>query len=577
MKRLLRGLLLAWTAFWLLLFVVAVAAVALRRPVKDSSILRVRFDGPIAEGASASLRGLLGEGEMPTLRALCEAIRFAATDKRIKGLVLEVDSPEVGIATVQEVEEAMAAFRASGKWNVAFLETAGELGSGDAAYALAVTADDVVLSPAGDANLTGMRVTVPFLKGAFDKLNIQPYFDKRYDYKTAANAFTQSGFTPAHKESLVSLVDDLQSSLVSHLATRRKQKPEDVWRWIKGGVHPADEAEKLGMVDRLAYWDTVADEANALSGRDTETFIDIETYAPNVSLHEQGPAVALIYATGEIHRGESAAGLGSERSTGSDTLVAAFREARAEAVRGIVLRVDSPGGSAVASDVIRREVEACHAAKIPVVVSMGSYAASGGYFVALDADRIVAEPGTITGSIGVFAGTFATRAFFEKFLGVTFGVYETAPEAAHFGGIDALDARTKKQLGESLDRIYKDFVTKVAAGRKKSYAEIHAVAQGRVWSGRAALERGLVDELGGLELALTRVRELAGLKATEPVSVHELPAPKTRFEMLAQALESRAALALPSRLASALAAVRAAARPLGEQTLALPFRVELGD
>lgn len=571
MKKVLKWIAIGWTLLWVAVVGFAVAAALLYEPVADDSVLRLRFHGPLSEQELPRLAVLLGEEEMPTLRAVTESIRAAAGDERILGLVLDIEDAELSLAEIEEIEAAMAVFRQSGKWNAAYLETAGELSPGDGELALAATASEVVLSPAGEVNLAGLRLVVPFVAGTLAKLEIRPYVGKRYEYKTAPDMFTHTGFTPAHRESLQSLADDLHELLVEHLAARRQVEASAVGRWIETGPHPASAALEQRMVDRLGYWDAVVAAAEAAAGR-KDCFVSLGTYAGERELHDEGPRVALIVGSGPIHRGKTDPSFDDGANMGADTVVAAFRKARAAGVRGILFRVDSPGGSYVASDLIRREVELSRQQKIPVVVSMGSVAASGGYFVGLGADRIIAAPGTLTGSIGVYGATFATRRFFERFLGVTFGIVETAPEGVALDFLDPPDARERAAFERTLDRIYADFVAKTAESRGKDPDAVHEVAQGRVWSGRAAEERGLIDELGGMEEALARLKDLAGIAEDSDVTLLELPEAEGPWALLGRLLSVRTRV--PAELERTFALVRHLARDPDESLLALPWLLE---
>lgn len=575
LKKILTWIAVSFTALWVLLFVGLLLAGLLHEPVKKNSVLRVTLTGSFTEREAPRFSSLLGGTDSVSLRALTESIRSAATDPRIKGLVLEVQQPELSAAGINELEEAMAAFRQSGKWNTAYLESAGELSPGDAEFAAALTASRVILSPAGEVNLAGVRIIVPFFKNALDKLEVEPFVAKRWDYKTAPNSFTNTGFTAAHKEELKGLADDIAGILVDHIAARRQVDAAVVRGWMASGPQTAEVALQQKMVDELAYFDRVRDAARTASGRD-DSFVSLSTYAPARRLHQSGPRVALIVGEGTIHRGKSSSPLAGEADMGSDTIVRAFRDARDQKVAGILFRVDSPGGSYVASDVIRREVELTRQKKIPIVVSMGHYAASGGYFVSLGADRVVADPGTITGSIGVFAVSLATRRFWNM-LGVTFDEYQSAPEAVSLDFLDPPKGRERAALEGDVDRIYKDFVGKVAKSRGKTYDEIHAVAQGRVWSGRSALARGLVDELGGAEVALARLKELAGIPKGEDVTLVELPEPEGPLAMVQEFLSARARaeVRLPGELGRAAAALSRVLASPGDHLLSLPPGLEV--
>ncbi len=502
--------------------------------IPSRAVLHVRLDGPLVEHAEIKLAHLFGEPKPTTLRSVTESLRRAAADKRIVGVLIDIGSPELGVAQLQELEDAMAQFRASGKWTASFMETAGDNGRGTGAYAAAILADKVVLAPPGDVNLIGIRAEAMFFAGTFEKLDIKVHFEQRYEYKNAANQFTEKAFTPAHRESLKSLVDDLQADIVRHIAARRKVDVAQALAWVSGGPYLGPVALEKKLVDSLAYWDEVQSEVDTLTGG-RDHLVALQDYWDDGHLHDSGPEIGLVEVSGAILRGESPSGVGRD-DVGSETISRGLREAREAKVKGVLLRIDSPGGSYIASDLARREVEVTRNAGIPVVVSMGSVAASGGYFIAMDGDYIVAEPSTITGSIGVYSGGFEIREALNKWLGITLDSYQTTPNADVFSQTTPFDAHRVAVMKAGADRVYQDFVTKVAARRKKEFAQIDAVAHGRVWSGKAALERGLVDELGGFELALTRLRERAGLADAAQIKVTEYPEDKGTWEVIRQML-----------------------------------------
>ncbi|MEE8409498.1 MAG: S49 family peptidase, partial [Myxococcota bacterium] len=343
--------------------------------------------------------------------------------------------------------------------------------------------------------------------------------------------FTHTAMSKEHREALTSLVDDLQQTLLEHISARRQVTLDVTRDWVATGPHLGGAAMTAGLVDRLAYWDEVLAEAEKVAGRD-DPLLELDAYSKSGELHDEGPTVALIYGDGQVIRGESSGG--GSPTMGSDSVTEAFRDARKEEVEGVLFRVDSPGGSYVASDVIRREVEVTRDAGIPVVVSMGNVAASGGYFVAMDADRIVAQTGTITGSIGVFVGSVSLRRFWEHWLGITFDDYQSAPHAAFFSSLDPPSDETKARIGTFLDRVYDDFVTKAAAGRGMPREELETLARGRVWSGRAAKANGLIDEVGGMEKSLDLLKEVMGVDADQDVTLEIFPKPKTTFELIGE-------------------------------------------
>ncbi|MBN1960595.1 MAG: S49 family peptidase [Deltaproteobacteria bacterium] len=558
MKKIFVRLAIGFTTFWLVVFVIVIIALLMHETVKSDSILKITLAGPLTEQKTPRLAALFDEQHSFSIREIIESIKSAANDSRIKGLVLEVQQSTGSVASLNEIEEAMAYFRESGKWNAAFIETAGELSSGDAILALAATANEIYLAPSGQINLTGLRLVVPFFKGTLKKLEIEPYVAKRYQYKNAPDTFTENSFSIAHKESIKTLTDDLESTVAEHLAKRRKVTTEVIAKWQEASPINSKEAHEKGLVDHLAYWNTVATIAQKKAGRD-DCFVSLSNYINAHTLHKNGRKIALIVGSGEIHRGNSSSLLNGGPDIGCATMVKAFSNARQQNVAGILFRINSPGGSYVASDIIRHEIELCHAQKIPVVVSMGTYAASGGYLATLGADHVVATPGTITGSIGVYAMSFATRRFWQNLLGVTFDVYATNPNAVDLWFLDPPNKRERMALDRDLDRIYQDFIVKTATARKKSSDEIDAIAKGKIWSGKSAVANGLVDELGGIEVALNRLKSLAKIKDTDDVNIIELPIDDGPFAMLQQ-LTSKASYFSNIRSSKLRQAINTAAR-----------------
>ncbi len=492
--------------------------------IEDDSVLRVTLDGPLRETPAVDLGILFGEEPRSTLRAVILSLERAATDERIKGVVLEIGNPQVGLAQLEELESAMDRYRKSGKWSLAFLETAGELSRGDGAYALATLADKVTLAPAGDLNLIGLRSEPLFFKGTIDLLGVELHMEKRGKYKSAANQYTDREMDEPMREALAEVIEDLQSQLIELVARRREVPVETVREWINGGPHSAQDALAKGMVDRLGYADEVVAEYEERAGRE-DSLVAVGTYWLEGRPMDDGRLVAVVYGEGGVTRGDPTPGpFDDEPVMASDPLIRAFRTLRDDGAEAVVFRVDSPGGSYLASDLIRREVQLTREAGIPVVVSMGNVAASGGYFVAMDADLIMASPSTITGSIGVFTGLLNVSGLFAK-AGVSHDSYQTAPNADLFSQLAPLDERRRGFIARQADRIYADFTSKVADKRGLPLPKVQAVAQGRVWSGRDALEHGLVDELGGLRDAIEKARVLAEIGSDEPIELRPYPRP----------------------------------------------------
>ncbi|MEZ4271288.1 MAG: S49 family peptidase [Myxococcota bacterium] len=514
----------------LLFWIVAIASLFIKPSVEDNSIVTITLDGDIPEQPVADLANFF-EGRSPqSFVDITEGIRAAATDPKINGLVLNVRSPHLGVAQIQEFEEALAVFRSSGKWNAAFLETAGEFSAGDGALALAVCADEVILAPSGDVTLAGFRSEVPFVKGTLEMLDIEAHVEKRQDYKSAANMFTEDRFTPEHLLALKGVVDDLQATLSAHIAKRRNVDITQVRQWIRLSPLSAEQALDAKIVDKTAYWDAVLTKAEQLNHRD-DSLLDIGVYNDRRKHPTAKTKIALITGAGEIVRGSSEASFNAT-TMGSNTITEAFRNARQAKVAGVLFRIDSPGGSYIASDLIRREVQLTREAGIPVVASMGNVAASGGYYVAMNADRIIAQPGSITGSIGILAIHFSLRKALKRWLGVTFDVYATHPNAFVLSALDPMDETQKERFAKMVDRIYLDFTSKAAKDRDMPLEELDAAAQGRVWSGTAAHDNKLIDELGGFQLALKHLREIAKLAPQEQIELVPFPEEKQGLDML---------------------------------------------
>ncbi|MEM6531223.1 MAG: signal peptide peptidase SppA [Myxococcota bacterium] len=541
--------------------------------VEADSTLLVTLDGPLPEAPVVDLGVLLGDEPTQTLRSVVQSLERAAADERIRGVVLDVGSAQIGFAQLEELAGAMARFRESGKFSIGFMETAGEVTRGDGALALASLADEVVVTPPGNVNLIGLRTEPMFYAGTFEKLGVDVHFEKRGAYKSAANQFTATEMDPPMRESLDDVVGDLQNELLALLAERRGVSKETVAEWIKMGPYLAPEAVQLGIVDRLAYWDEVSSEVEQRVGRD-DSLVSVARYWLEGRPHVQGTSIALLFGEGVVTRGDAGGGFGDDAVMASDRIIRALREIRDTDAEALIFRVDSPGGSYIASDLIRREVELTRAAGIPVIISMGNLAASGGYFVAMDADHIMASAGTLTGSIGVYNGMFNIGGALRQ-VGVTTDSLQTAPNADAFSTLAPIDARRRAIVAKFADRVYVDFTTKVAEKRNLPLSAVQQVAQGRVWSGRDALTHNLVDSIGGLQEAINQARTLAELSPDAPIRLDVWPQTEDPAEVLRSALRgtvrstealerARAPLEAASRLWRSLGAVR------GDTPLLLP-------
>jgi protease-4 len=485
------------------------------------------------------------------LADLLDGLRRARSDQRVKALVAKVGGRPIGLATVQEIRRAVEEFRDAGKLTVAWAETFGEFSAGNVPYYLATAFDTIYLQPSGDLGLTGITMARYFLRGTLDQLGVDFQVAKRYEYKSAAEQLTERSFTGPAREATERLAASVVTQLTDAIAERRRMDPGKVRELIDRGPFLAAQAHEAGLVDELGYRDEVYARVRRQAGQDA-VLQHVGRYQRSRALAERArklpnPSqrhVALVYATGPIRRGRSGRGPLSGGAMGSDTISAALRAAAADPhARAIVLRVNSPGGSYVASDTIWREVVRARNAGKPVVVSMGDVAASGGYFIAMAADAIVAQPGTVTGSIGVLSGKPVLSDLLSR-AGVT---TDSVAEGAHSEMFTTTRPFSEDEwalVNGWLDHIYADFTGKVADGRRMSADRVHELARGRVWTGADALAGGLVDELGGLDRAAAIARRRAGLPASAPLRIYPRVAPLDRLR--APGSSDAPAAALPS-------------------------------
>jgi protease-4 len=449
----------------------------------------------------------------PTLRALHEA----ASDRRVVGLIAKVGGA-LPWPVMQELRLGVRDFAAGGKPTLAWAESFGE-GTGDmAAYVLATGFDEIWLQPGGALGLLGVGVETTFVRGALDRLGIEPQLEQRYEFKNAADRIMRTEFTEAHRTALDRVAESIFTAAVAAIADGRGIAHVRVRELADTGPRTAPEAREVGLVDRLGYRDEAYAAMRSRLGADAELLF-ADRWRPR--RHPHLPAgrkahVALVEARGAIVSGRTRRGpMG--RLVGSDSLGAALRAAtRDDRVRAVVLHVDSPGGSAVASETIWREVCRVREAGKSVVVSMGQVAASGGYYIACPADVIVALPATLTGSIGVFGGKIVVRDLLDR-VGLSTGTVSYGARSLMFSTRRGFSDDERERLAAGIDAIYDDFVAKVAQGRGRPISDIEGVARGRVWTGSDALGIGLVDELGGLRDAVRIARAHAGLPDNAPV------------------------------------------------------------
>jgi len=471
-------------------------------------------------------------------RDFVESLHAAAEDEHVVGLVARVTPSGLGLAQLDEVRDAILAFRAAGKPAVGYADTFGEVLPANGSYYLASAFDEIYIQPSGDVGLTGLATQSPFLRGTFDKIGVTPEWSTRYEYKTAGHMFTETAYTEPEREALEQLVGSIWDHMVAAIASERGIDEARLHELIDSGPILGPQALEEGLVDGLFYRDQVYDRVRELAdGEDGDEaqLLYLDKYAGRAEKpYAKGDhTLALVYAVGAVQRGSSSYDpFSGSFVMGSDSVAKALRQAiDDDDVEAIVLRVDSPGGSYVASDTIWREVERAQEAGKPVVVSMANLAASGGYFVSMGADKIVAEPGTITGSIGVLAGKFDAGEMWNR-LGITFDKVQFGDNAEMWSGVEPFDEAEWEQLNSWLDRVYDDFTTKAAEGRGMDVEALRAIAKGRVWSGVDAHELGLVDELGGLDAAIRLAAGEAGVAEDASIRVREFPGRKTPWQSL---------------------------------------------
>jgi protease-4 len=524
-------------------FFISIAGFALlyftfaREPrVPANATLVMSVGGDLAEVASDDVVGYIRGVRAPTVRALVESLRKAKVDSRIRAVLVKptgFESPYWG--KVQEVRDAMLDFKKSGKPIYAYLEY-----GGDREYYLATAADKIYLMPSTSLDLTGVATYALFLRGTLDKIGAYPDLHRIGEYKTAVNTFTETGYTPAHKEMDSALNRDLFEQIVGGIAAGRSKDEAEVRRLIDQGPFLPEEALRTGLVDDVQYEDEVSE---LLRGEDeTETReIDVEQYAgvSGASLGlNSGPRLAVIYASGTITSGKSGFDPVNGAVVGSETLIEYIRSARRDSsVRGIVLRIDSPGGSATASDAVWRELMIAKNEREdrPIVASMSDLAASGGYYIAMPAQVIVAQPSTLTGSIGIFGGKVVTGGLYEK-LGARIESTSIGKNAEIGSPVRPFNPEELKKLNEQLQAFYDQFVEKAATSRGSTPERIDAMAQGRVWTGRQAKDRGLVDALGGLDEAIALTKQRANIAADSDVELVVYPPRRTFYEIVSDQL-----------------------------------------
>lgn len=532
---------------FLVLFIF-IAAADQKPSVSDGSVLVIEFSGVVPETVSGDpLNQMFADEPAFGLRDIVAALNMAAEDDRVEALWLQIRSVGGSWAALEEVRNALLAFKESGKPVYA---SSDDYAMTEAAYFLASAADSVFANKQGVFEFNGFASTVMFFQNTLEMLDVEPQIIRAGKFKSAVEPFLREDLSPESEEQLTDLVETLNDVFMNAVGESRGIAPDSLKRLAsERAMISSSDAFDAGLLDGLLFRDEVVDIIKARL--DVEDDDDLETVSmgsytrvppsdAGLEVTSEGE-VAVVYAVGQIVSGESdTADPFSSSIIGAETFNKAIKEAREnDNVNAVVVRIDSPGGSASASDAMWREIHLTAEEK-PVIISMGGLAASGGYWMATGAETVVADPLTITGSIGVFALFFDASGFFENKLGITFDQVQTSPYADVFSGVSELSPEERQMLEGYVDITYEDFLERVATARNMTTADVDSIAQGRVWMGRQAVELGLVDTLGTLATAIEMAADAAEM-GEGPHRIRVLPRPKTFVEQLAGGLNARVA------------------------------------
>jgi protease-4 len=570
----LTGLILAFLGL-VLVAIISVGISSLPPRVKSPTTVVLDLKDEIVEVNPTDLPArLLQGGVKPTLRYVDETLEKAAADRRVVAVVVRLRSPEIGWAKADEVRSALARFRTSRKKLYCHM-ISGSLRD----YFIATACEQVIMQPVGLLNVKGLRAESLFLKGTLDKLGVQAELVHTGAYKTYSNTFTQKAMTPEHREMVNWLLDSLYGTALKAIAEARKKPVERVRAIVEAGPYTAPAARQAGLIDQLLYEDQVYDLIkNADPGRRFNKMSArqyAEVPASDAGL-QSGPKIGVVYAVGDIVQGDAGIDpLSGEQSMTAETMTRLLQQARDDAsLKAVILRIDSPGGDALASDAIWRAVNDLHTRK-PLVISMSDVAGSGGYYIAASGDPIVAGAGTLTASIGVVHGKINIHGLYDK-LGITKDGVTRGPNSTLDSDYVPYTPQQWQIVGRLADDMYKVFKGKVAAARKMKVEDVERLAGGRVFTGEQAKQKGLVDELGGLRRAVELAKQKAGIPAGRRVELVVFPHPRSLFEIImerGQSAEVRLP-ALPAAPVPEALRLLSAARILnsGRPAALMPFR-----
>lgn len=552
------GALVAIVILVITLLMNQVFKVSMEPNLSDNTVVEISLAGPLSETPNEKPWQKFFRSTSYTLPEVLDLLSQLEKDTTVKGVVIRLDQMELGPAQIEEIRGALHHFQKNGKKTLAYADTLEGMGNrGTLAYYLACACDEIWLHPVGTLDIQGLIMEVPFGKGALDKLDVKPLIGKRYEYKNAPDTFTETGFTGPHREATQALLESIMQSIIKAIQEGRDLTKEQVKKYIDGAPWQDQDAKRLGLIDRIAFNDEIGEffqeksegKVTLISSEDYLRHVrsgrsphhlkgKIEAAKQMVTLDDGRPqpvSVAVIYAEGAIVndiKGDSS--LRDQTQIGGHYFADMIRQAREDdTIQAIIFRINSPGGHSTASEIIRREIQKTISSGKKVIVSMGSLCASGGYWLASAASKIVAQSSTITGSIGVYGGKFDTAGFWEK-IGIHWG-------EVHFGENAIIQSQTRdfteqgrQNFDKSLDYVYDQFIKRVVESRHLSETHVREIAKGRVWSGVDAHKFGLVDELGGLDEAVKVMLKELNLDPKTPVEMDVYPKPLGLMQQIRQ-------------------------------------------
>jgi protease-4 len=543
------GLVLFLVVVPVVLLTFAIAASASQTTTPAAAVLELDLREGLSDQPSTDPFAVFAGGGLSVTQVVDTLIQ-AQTDDSVKALLIRLPEGGMTPAAADELRQAVVRFKAAGKPVIAHSQGFMPVGASVSSYMVGAAASELWMQNTAGFQATGLATNNVFLGRAFEKYGVQADFQQRYEYKNAVNEYTQSDYTPAHREAQLAWMTSLYDSAVAHAARDRKMEPEALKAVIEAGPYTAEQARANRLVDKIGQVEEAEAEARRRAG-DRSEIVEFGDYASDKGAREGSGrnAVAIVGGEGAIVTGRGGGGGpfgGGSMIRSDDTAEAIYDAIEDKDVKAIVFRVSSPGGSPEASEQILAAVRAARAAGKPVVVSMGAYAASGGYWISSEADWIVAQPSTLTGSIGVFGGKFAVSEALGRFGVDMRGLSVGGEYADAFSPTQPFTPGQEAAFSASMDRIYEDFITRVATGRKLPVERVREIARGRVWTGAQALPLGLVDQLGGLSEAIVKAKELAKLPADQPVRFKHFPKAQSPWEALSEAfgVQSEAARAL---------------------------------